>query len=100
MMDGNDLFSVVEELFPQMRSITGEGIRDSLSRLSEVAPLTVHEVPTGTQVLDWVVPQEWRFNEAFIESPTGERLVDTAESTLHVVNYSIGIEAELSGSEL
>jgi aminopeptidase-like protein len=100
MMDGNDLFSVVEELFPQMRSITGEGIRNSLSRLGDVAPLTIHEVPTGTQVLDWVVPQEWRFNEAFIESPTGERLVDTADSTLHVVNYSIGIQAELSGSEL
>jgi aminopeptidase-like protein len=94
------LFSLVEELYPICRSITGDGVRETLRILSGVAPIEVHEVPSGTPVLDWVVPPEWNIREAWIADPTGTRVVDFADCNLHVVSYSIPVRARLSLDEL
>jgi len=99
-MDGKTLHQLVARLYPVMRSITGDGVRESLAILSELAPLTIREVPSGTEVLDWEVPEEWVFREAYIENEAGTRLVDTADSTLQVVNYSTAVNAVLSRVEL
>jgi len=90
----------MEELFPIMRSITGPGVRDSLKILQTIAPLTVHEVASGTAVLDWTVPEEWKFNEAWIENDTGRRILDCKASNLHVVNFSIPVDRTISRKEL
>ena len=63
--------ALVEELYPLCRSLTGDGVRETLARLSRVAPLTVHEVPTGTPAFDWRVPKEWNPHEAWIKGPDG-----------------------------
>jgi aminopeptidase-like protein len=94
------LFSLVEELYPICRSITGDGVRQTLEILSRVAPIEVHEVPSGTPVLDWVVPPEWNIREAWIADSTGTRVVDFARSSLHVVSYSVPIRARMSLAEL
>ncbi|MBQ9273925.1 MAG: DUF4910 domain-containing protein, partial [Succinivibrio sp.] len=40
-----------ERLYPLCRSITGEGLRQTLRLIqSELPELTLHEVPSGTQV--------------------------------------------------
>jgi aminopeptidase-like protein len=97
---GTDLHALVSRLYPICRSITGEGLRQTLRILSEIAPLEMVEVPSGTGVLDWQVPQEWNVREAWIEGPGGERVVDLRNSSLHIVNYSIPIRAQMPLSEL
>ena len=97
---GAEMLRFVEELFPICRSITGDGIRETLRRIGERIPLELHEVPTGTQVFDWTVPKEWNIRDAYIEDPGGRRVVDFADSNLHVVSYSVPVDARMSLSEL
>jgi aminopeptidase-like protein len=97
---GAEMFRFMEELFPICRSITGDGIRETLRRVGERIPLELHEVPSGTEVFDWTVPKEWNIRDAYIEDPTGRRVVDLADSNLHVVSYSVPVDARMPLSEL
>jgi aminopeptidase-like protein len=94
------MYALVEELFPICRSITGEGVRRTLSRLGAEIPIRVHEVETGTRVFDWTVPREWNIREAWVRSASGEVVVDFADSNLHVVSYSVPVHRKLSLDEL
>ena len=97
---GNDLYSLIEELYPICRSITGDGVRETLKRLEKDIPLRTHEVPTGTQVFDWTVPKEWNIRDAYIKNGNGEKIVDFRNSNLHVMSYSIPVRKTLSLEEL
>lgn len=97
---GRQLHNCVRDLFPICRSITGDGVRETLRRLQAVAPLVVHEVPSGTEVFDWTVPLEWNIRDAYVRTARGERAIDFRQSTLHVVSYSIPIRARMSLDEL
>jgi aminopeptidase-like protein len=92
--------SLMEELFPICRSITGDGVRHTLAAIGRRVPLEVHEVPSGTEVLDWTVPDEWNIRDAYIATSGGERIVDFRASNLHVVSYSVPVRAELTLEEL
>ena len=94
--DGAELHDFCAKLFPICRSITGDGVRETLNYIRELIPLEVLEVKSGTSVFDWNVPLEWNFREAFIEDEYGKRLVDTANSNLHVVQYSEAIDQQVS----
>ncbi|HSR92983.1 MAG TPA: DUF4910 domain-containing protein [Gemmatimonadales bacterium] len=98
--DGEEMHVFIAEAFPICRSITGHGVRRTLAMIAERIPLTVHEVPTGTQVFDWTVPREWNIRDAWIKDPSGRKVVDFQESNLHVVNYSVPIHARMSLAEL
>ena len=97
---GHLLHSLVSELYPICRSITGNGLRETLRRIGERIPLKIHEVPTGTQVYDWTVPREWNIRDAWVKNSRGERVIDFQRSNLHVVNYSIPVRRALSLREL
>ncbi|WP_345654459.1 DUF4910 domain-containing protein [Streptomyces siamensis] len=97
---GEEMYALVERMYPLCRSITGDGVRATLDIVGEYVPLTVHEVPTGTQVLDWTVPQEWNIRDAYIADPSGHRVVDFAASSLHVLGYSVPVSATMSLDEL
>jgi aminopeptidase-like protein len=85
---GSELHAFIASAYPICRSITGDGFRDTLQLIRRQADLTVHEVPSGTPVLDWVVPPEWNIRDAYIADVTGRRVVDFRASNLHVVGYS------------
>lgn len=97
---GREMYSLIEKLFPICRSITGNGVRQTLKELQRIVPLSLHEVPTGTQVFDWTVPKEWNITDAYIENVKGDRIVDFRKSNLHVVSYSIPVDTVVSLSEL
>ncbi len=98
---GESIFSLVKRLWPLNRSLTGNGVRETLHELRALLPnLQIHEVPSGTKVFDWTVPNEWNVREAWIEGPDGRRVLDFAENNLHLVSYSIPIDATLSLEEL
>jgi aminopeptidase-like protein len=96
---GARMHALMSELFPICRSITGDGVRESLRLIGQRVPLDVHEVPTGTRVLDWTVPDEWNVRDAYIRRD-GRRIVDFASSNLHLVSYSEPVEATMSLDEL
>jgi aminopeptidase-like protein len=97
---GDMLFFHVQALFPVFRSITGEGIRQTLQYIGRHIPLTQHEVPSGTQVLDWVVPQEWTPRAASIKTLDGRVIVDFADCGLHLVHYSRNVDRVVPWEEL
>jgi len=87
-------------LYPICRSITGEGVRQTLRILQEQIPLQIHEVPTDTQVFDWAVPKEWNIKDAWIKNSAGERLIDFRKLNLHVVSYSVPVRERMKLAEL
>jgi aminopeptidase-like protein len=97
---GAVLHARAAELYPICRSITGEGVRETLRRLAALIPLEIHEVPSGTPVFDWTVPKEWNIRDAFIADARGERVVDFRRHNLHVVGYSRPVDARMSLAEL
>jgi aminopeptidase-like protein len=97
---GTRIHGLVSELYPILRSITGEGLRTTVRRLSRIVPLEITEVPTGTPVFDWTVPDEWTISEAYIEHESGRRYADMRDSSLHVMGYSTPVDATMSLSEL
>ncbi len=95
-----ELHGMVSRLYPLPRSLTGEGVRETLRILRSWIPVEIQEVPSGTPVFDWEVPREWRVREAYILSPRGERIADFAEHNLHLVGYSASFRGHLSLAEL
>jgi aminopeptidase-like protein len=97
---GHEMYRFAAELYPICRSITGNGIRETLSRIGRQIPLKIFDVPTGKQVLDWTVPKEWNIRDAYIADSTGRRGVDFQKSNLHVLNYSVPVRRTMSLEEL
>jgi aminopeptidase-like protein len=97
---GTRAYDFVREIFPICRSITGEGVRQTLQHIGARIPLRIHEVPSGTAVFDWEVPQEWNIRDAYIKAADGRRVVDFRQSNLHVVSYSVPIHKRMQLSEL
>ena len=100
--EGIKMFDICKELFPICRSITGNGIRKSFEILNKHLdkPFELFEVPSGTKVLDWTVPNEWNIEEAYIEDEAGNRIIDFKENNLRVVGYSVPVDEMLSLCEL
>jgi aminopeptidase-like protein len=97
---GREMHKFISELYPICRSITGNGVRQTLTLINERLPLEIKEVPTGTKVFDWVVPKEWNITDAYVKNAKGERVIDFKKSNLHVVSYSVPLRKRVSVSEL
>ena len=97
---GAELHNLITRLFPLCRSITGNGVRETLKVLTERIPVNIHEIPTGTQVFDWTVPKEWNVTEAYVKDSNGQRIVDFKRCNLHVLNYSAPVRKKVSLAEL
>ncbi len=97
---GSAMHELMAELYPVCRSITGDGFRTTLATLAKHVDLETHEVPSGTQVFDWTVPREWNIRDAYVANSRGERVIDFRESNLHVMSYSVPVDARMPLAEL
>lgn len=98
---GNEAYELAQRLWPINRSLTGDGVRETLSILRETLPdLKMHSLPSGTQAFDWIVPKEWKVREAYLVTPTGEKICDYAQNNLQLVGYSQPMHATLTLSAL
>ncbi|MEY4579356.1 MAG: hypothetical protein RL701_4059 [Pseudomonadota bacterium] len=104
--DPRELYALIEALYPICRSITGQGVRETLAILGRHLPtsaahsLAIHEVASGTQVLDWVVPKEWNIRDAYVADASGRRVIDFRANNLHVLNYSTPVRTRMPLSKL
>ena len=100
-MIGKEIHELAQKLWPINRSITGEGVRETLSELKKIIPpLKVHSVLSGTRVFDWTIPKEWKVNDAYIVTPDGEKICNFSENNLHLMGYSIPFKGKLALAEL
>ena len=98
---GQEMYDFAGRLFPIGRSLTGEGVRETLRLIQEQVPeLEIHEVPSGSQAFDWTVPKEWEITEGYIEDEDGGRVVDYHENNLSVMGYSVPVDRYVSREEL
>jgi aminopeptidase-like protein len=97
---GSAMMRLIERLYPICRSITGDGLRETLAILQAEIPIKIHEVASGTKVFDWTVPKEWTIRDAFIKNAAGERVIDFRKSNLHVVGYSMPVARRMPLTEL
>ncbi len=97
---GNAMHSFIAELYPICRSITGEGVRETLRLIRKRIPLEIHEVPSGTKVFDWTVPLEWNVRDAYIKNKTGARVIDFKANNLHLMSYSTPLRTKMRLADL
>jgi aminopeptidase-like protein len=98
---GKEMYKLVKDLFPICRSLSGEGVRETLNYIKcELPNLSIYEVSSGTKAFDWEVPNEWNIRSAFVENEEGEKVIDFSDHNLHVVGYSTPIDTWLNLSEL
>ncbi|MCG8604148.1 DUF2172 domain-containing protein, partial [bacterium] len=99
---GEQMYDLCVELFPICRSLTGDGVRKTLSIIKKkhLPDLRLFEVPTGTVCFDWTVPMEWNIQDAYVIDPDGDKILDFHDSNLHVVGYSTPVDRIVSLDEL
>ena len=97
---GKTLHARAEILAKPYRSITGDGVRETLRILQKEMPLTMHEIKTGPQAFDWIVPKEWNIRDAYVLDPQGKKIIDFKKNYLHVVGYSLPVNQSITLEEL
>ncbi|HAB38157.1 MAG TPA: aminopeptidase [Rhodobacteraceae bacterium] len=100
-MIGTQIHEFAKKLWPINRSITGEGVRETLKQIQyHIAEVKIKSVPSGTAVFDWIIPREWYVNEAYIITPSGKKICDFNNNNLHLVGYSVPFTGEIDLAEL
>jgi len=100
-MIGHEIHNFARELWGINRSLTGEGVRETLDKIRNHLPnLVINSISSGTKVFDWTIPKEWHVNEAYIITPNGEKICDYSKNNLHLLGYSIPFQGKLNLNEL
>ena len=94
------LVGLIKELYPICRSITGDGVRETLRIIGQRISLEMREVPSGTKVFDWTVPLEWNVTDAYVMNGAGQRVIDFQSHNLHLMGYSVPVRKKMSLEEL
>jgi aminopeptidase-like protein len=97
---GEDMYRMIVELYPICRSITGNGYRQTMRRIQEIIPISIQEVPSGTEVFDWTIPKEWNIRDAYVKGPSGKKVIDFRQHNLHVMQYSVPVHLKMPLQEL
>ena len=97
---GLDMYNLIKKLFPLNRSITGDGVRQTLKIIQNYIPLKIHEVPSGTKVFDWTVPREWNIKDAYVLDPDSNKIIDFKKNNLHILGYSTPVNKTIDLPEL
>jgi len=96
---GVSAYELLKKLFPITRSLTGNGVRETLRIIQKSIPISINEIKSGYKAFDWVVPDEWNIKDAFVMNPKGEKIIDFNKNNLHVLYYSTPFNGSLDLSD-
>ena len=101
-MHNQSLIKHAKNLYPICRSITGAGIKKTLSYFEQINKDFKRErFESGTRVFDWVIPKVWNISQAYIEHlETGVQYANFLDCNLHIVGYSKPVELEMDLNDL
>jgi aminopeptidase-like protein len=94
------MYKLIEKLYPICRSITGDGVKETLNIIKEIIPINIKEIESKTKVFDWEVPLEWNIKDAYVKNSKGEKVIDFKQHNLHILNYSVPFKGKVSFNEL
>jgi len=95
------IYDFCKELWPINRSLTGPGVIKTLELIQNFLPdLKIHSYQSGTKKFDWIIPDEWKVNEAWIKDDAGNEIINFNDNNLHLVGYSEPISKTISLNEL
>ncbi len=96
-----NMYSWMKDLFPYCRSITGNGIKNSLRYFEKINPEFKRlKFKTGKKVFDWTIPEEWNVKDAYIEHESGKKFAKFKENNLNLVGYSEPVNFTLEKKKL
>lgn len=100
-MIGKQIHEFAKDLWPINRSITGDGVRETLKLIQHHLPsLKINAIPSETKLFDWTVPKEWSVKEAYIITPSGKKICEFAKNNLHLLGYSTSFKGSLPLDQL
>ena len=98
---GQDIYSFCKSIFKINRSLTGEGVRETLGIIKIKLPdLKINEIPSGTKCFDWEIPKEWNVKDAYLKDFNGKKIIDFKKNNISLVGYSKPINQKISLKEL
>ena len=99
-MKNNKLYKLIKKLFPLNRSLAGPENLKTLRELKKINPnLKIRSFNSGTKVYDWVVPKEWKVNEAWVKLD-GKKIIDFKKNNLHLLNFSCSFQKKINYQDL
>ncbi|MEA3349436.1 MAG: DUF4910 domain-containing protein [Chloroflexota bacterium] len=95
---------ILTQLYPLHRTLASAEMDEALRIVGEHIPAAanfeIEAYPPGTPVWTWTVPERYAVHEAYLETETGQRIVDFADNPLHIVSYSHSVDKSLTWDEL
>lgn len=90
----------LRRLYPVCRSMTGDGVRETLDVIGESVPVERWGFPSGTTCHDWTINDEWNVRDAWIADTNGRRVVDFQQHSLHLMGYSVPTRERMTLKQL
>ncbi|MDA7583114.1 DUF4910 domain-containing protein [Candidatus Pelagibacter sp.] len=88
-------------LFPICRSLTGNGVRQTLKIIKKNFPvLKIKKIKSSTKAFDWSIPSEWNISDAYVLDKNGLKIIDFSKNNLHLIGYSEPINKTFTKNEL
>ena len=96
-----DMWNIIKDLINMPRSITGEPIRQTLKYINKkIIKLKILKFKSGSKVFDWIVPNEWNINDAYIKDEKGIKVLDFKKNFLNIVYHSTPVKKWISKKDL
>ena len=75
---------IINDLYKLNRCPLGEGIDNALIWINQLIPLDIIEIPSGTKLETWEVPDEWIVRDAWVKFK-GKKIIDYKKDPLSLV---------------
>ena len=90
-----------KDIFPFNRSLTGIGVRKTINYINKINPqIKKISFKSNSKVFDWIVPSEWKIDNAYFIDKFGKKYAEFKKNNLHIVSYSVPVNKTVSKNEL
>jgi aminopeptidase-like protein len=92
------MLNIIKDLHKMNRCLLGEGYDNALEYLKQLIDLDIIEIPSGTEVGTWTVPDEWIVRDAWVKY-RGKKVLDYKKDPLCLAIGSIPFQGIVTAEE-